>query len=87
MPYYHCRKCQHEFEAIPFEGEILKCDWCGADEPRVLEDKTPLEKMCDNWEPLLERLKDGSICERERDKPDSTELRRKGRRGKDISER
>ena len=86
MPYYHCRKCQHEFEAIPFEGEILKCDWCGADEPRVLEDKTPLEKMCDNWEPLLERLQDGSICERERDKPDSTELRRKGRRGKDISE-
>ena len=76
MPYYHCRKCQHEFETIPFEGEELKCDWCGADRPRILEEKTPLEKMCDNWETLLERLNDGSICERKCDKPDSTKLRR-----------
>lgn len=87
MPYYHCRKCQHEFEAIPFEFEDLKCGWCGADKPIILEDKTPLEKMCDNWETLLEELKDGSVCERERDKPDSTELRGKGRRREDISER
>ena len=64
MPYYHCRKCQHEFEGIPMEGEIVKCDWCGADRPHVLEDKTPLEKMADNWETLLERLTNGSILKR-----------------------
>ena len=84
MPYYHCRKCQHEFEAIPFDGKTLKCDWCGADKPRILEEKTPLEKMCENWEPLLERLKDGSICKRTSDKSEPTEFRRKGRRGADI---
>ena len=57
MPYYHCRKCHHEFEAIPFDGVILKCGWCGADKPQILEDKTPLEKMCDNSDELLETLK------------------------------
>jgi len=61
MPYYHCRKCHHEFEGIPMKGEIVKCDWCGTNKPKILEETTPLEEMCKNWEPLLERLKNGSI--------------------------
>ena len=56
MPYYHCRKCQHEFEAIQHEGIKLKCDWCGADRPRILEEKTPLEKMCENWQEILKEF-------------------------------
>ncbi len=44
MPYYHCIECHHEFEAISENDP--KCDWCGA-ESHILEDKTPLEKMCD----------------------------------------
>lgn len=43
MPYYHCSKCHHEYEGY----DNQKCDWCGADNPKVLEEKTPLEKMCD----------------------------------------
>ena len=84
MPYYHCRKCQHEFEAIPFDGETLKCDWCGVDRPRILEEKTPLEKMCENTELLLERLNDGNICERASDKPKPKEFRSKRRRRTNI---
>ena len=56
VPYYHCRRCQHEFEAIQREGIELKCDWCGADKPRILEEQTPLEKMCDHWEEILEPI-------------------------------
>lgn len=80
MPYYHCRKCHHEFERIPYEGEELKCDWCKADRPIILEEKTPLEKMVDNWETVMEVLiDDGNICERQGDNAESKELRRKGR--------
>lgn len=80
MPYYHCRKCQHEFEYIPFDGEETKCDWCGADKPIVLEEQTPLEKMANNWETVLEVLaKHGNLRERQSDNTESTELRRKGR--------
>jgi len=68
MPYYHCRKCHHEFEDGPFEGRIVKCDWCGADKPKILEKKTPLEKMCENWEELIEELNDGSFCKRKNSK-------------------
>jgi len=57
MPYYHCSKCHHEFEYIPVADEKITCDWCGAGDPTILEDQTPLEKLGDNWEPLLERLK------------------------------
>ena len=65
MPYYHCRKCQHEFEYISTDGnEPIICDWCGADTPHILENETPLEKMANNWEPLLERLKDANIRKR-----------------------
>jgi hypothetical protein len=64
MPYYHCRKCHHEFEYIPFDNEILTCDWCGADKPEILELVTPLEKMCANPEKILEKLKNGNICQR-----------------------
>jgi len=63
MPYYHCRKCQHEFEAIPYEGIKLKCDWCGADKPIVLEEQTPLEKCCENWRDILDEFT-GLIKER-----------------------
>ena len=58
MPYYHCRKCHHEFEAIPYKGVVLKCDWCGSKNPKILEDKTPLEKMCKNKVELLNILKE-----------------------------
>lgn len=79
MPYYKCRKCHHEFEAIPLDDEELSCDWCGSDNPTILELKTPLETMCGNWEKLMETLKDGSICERSTHKSESTRLRRKRR--------
>lgn len=64
MPHYHCRKCHHEFEYIPFDEDDLKCDWCGADRPRVLEEKTPLEKMCENADQILENLKNGNLRQR-----------------------
>jgi DNA-directed RNA polymerase subunit RPC12/RpoP len=56
MPYYHCRKCHHEFERIPYEKENVICDWCGADRPMILEEKTPLEKMAENADKLLDKL-------------------------------
>lgn len=58
MPYYHCRKCHHEFEHIPGKGEKIICDWCGADRPHILEDQTPLEKMCANWQETMEMLEE-----------------------------
>jgi DNA-directed RNA polymerase subunit RPC12/RpoP len=44
MPYYHCSKCQHEFESGDSKNKA-KCDWCGARNPIILEESTPLEKM------------------------------------------
>lgn len=41
MPYYKCSECHHEWEDV----EDRKCDWCGADEPIVLEEETPLSKL------------------------------------------
>jgi len=41
MPYYHCSKCHHEWEG----SQERVCDWCGAVAGRVLEEKTPLERM------------------------------------------
>jgi len=41
MPYYKCKECHHEWEDV----EPRKCDWCGADKPTILEEKTPLEKF------------------------------------------
>jgi hypothetical protein len=43
MPLYHCRKCHHEWEWT----EEAPCDWCGADQPILLEKETPLEKLCE----------------------------------------
>jgi hypothetical protein len=41
MPLFHCTDCHHEWEGT---DEDYKCEWCG--EPgRILEEKTPLEKM------------------------------------------
>lgn len=85
MPYYHCRKCHHEFEYIQYADEEIKCDWCKANNPNVLEEQTPLEKLCENIPELIERLKqDGSICERENSEPGPTKLCGKGRGRKDI---
>lgn len=39
IPYYHCSMRHHEFEVIPMNGETLKCDWCGADKPIILEEE------------------------------------------------
>jgi DNA-directed RNA polymerase subunit RPC12/RpoP len=55
MPYYHCVNCSHEFESP--KRYRVKCDWCGSREILVLEEKTPLEKMCENIPELLEKLK------------------------------
>lgn len=42
MPYMKCRSCHHEWE----ESDKTKpCSWCGADKPKVLEERTPLEKF------------------------------------------
>jgi len=46
MPYLHCNECHHEYEAS--EKEDL-CDWCGST-GHILEEKTPLEKMCKDIE-------------------------------------
>lgn len=40
MPYLKCKKCHHEWEGTKFS----KCDWCGTG-GKILEEKTPLEKM------------------------------------------
>ena len=46
MPYFKCSGCHHEWEgSINIHKE--KCDWCGAP-GKVLEEKTPLEKMIEN---------------------------------------
>lgn len=50
MPYWKCTSCHHEFENIPYEGEgVPLCDWCGAPS-YILEEKTPLENMCEDIE-------------------------------------
>jgi hypothetical protein len=47
MPYFKCSKCHHEWEgSINIHKE--KCEWCGAP-GKVLEEKTPLEKLIDSW--------------------------------------
>lgn len=52
MPLYHCKDCHHEWEEIK-RWRMPKCEWCGGDS-YVLEEETPLEKMCNdldkrNW--------------------------------------
>ena len=54
MPYYHCKKCQHEWE----DSQSRPCSWCGCKENYILEEKTPLEKMVENTDELLEKLKE-----------------------------
>lgn len=54
MPYYKCRKCQHEFEES--DEPDLTCDWCGADKPIVLEEQTPLEKLCSDPDTIIDIL-------------------------------
>jgi len=39
MKLWHCSKCHHEWEG---PDEPRNCDWCGADNPRVLANDTPL---------------------------------------------
>ena len=54
MPHYKCTGCHHEFDRIPddFDEGPFLCSWCGAPS-YILEEKTPLERMCDDM------LKDG----------------------------
>ena len=49
MPLYHCSCCHHEFERIPDNPLTQLCDWCGAPS-YILEEKTPLENMCEDIE-------------------------------------
>jgi len=51
MPYLKCTKCHHELEG----RENNKCDWCGA-ETRILEEQTPLEKLCKDPENIIKIL-------------------------------
>lgn len=54
MPLFKCTKCHHEWEGTKSSNV---CDWCGSD-GRILEDKTPLEKMLqdENFLPTLIEL-------------------------------
>lgn len=62
MPYLHCRKCHHEWEGYKKSLEQEKCDWCGANKPKVLEAVTPFEKfikdLLENPEKWMSMLKD-----------------------------
>lgn len=61
MPYYGCKSCHHEWEGS--KGP-QKCGWCGCENAKVLEDKTPVEKLCsgDTLIKLLEKInKKGKI--------------------------
>jgi hypothetical protein len=51
MPYWGCTECHHEWE-----GREDTCDWCGY-LGKILEEKTPLEKMMDGLPELLGILK------------------------------
>lgn len=54
MPYLHCSKCDHEFEAIK-TPEL--CDWCGS-KTYVLENKTPFEQFVESdLDKILTKLK------------------------------
>ena len=41
MPYYKCSECHHEWE----DTIERNCDWCGANNPIILEGETPLSKL------------------------------------------
>ena len=45
MPLFKCSKCHHEWEGSTTDKQ---CDWCGAP-GKVLEEKTPLERLLDSW--------------------------------------
>lgn len=68
MPHYKCTCCHHEFDYIPYpnEDKIRLCDWCGAPS-YILEEKTPLEKMCDDMERIgIERWLDETLKKEKR---------------------
>jgi len=44
MPYVKCSKCMHEWETNNLKEN---CDWCKAPIGKVLEERTPLERMFD----------------------------------------
>jgi len=52
--YVHCNNCHHEWECT--SEDERECDWCGG-ESYILEDKTPLEKMTENVDNIMVRLK------------------------------
>jgi DNA-directed RNA polymerase subunit RPC12/RpoP len=58
MPHYKCTGCHHEFDEIsdPLDESYILCDWCGAPS-YILEEKTPLEKICDNFEEFVKKFK------------------------------
>jgi len=45
MPYVKCENCHHEWETVSLRS---KCDWCGGKIGKVLEQKTPLERMMED---------------------------------------
>lgn len=47
MPYYKCNSCHYEWEG---SKEETVCDWCQS-ESHILEEKTPLELMCQHLIP------------------------------------
>jgi len=42
MPYVKCSKCMHEWETTDLKEN---CRWCKSPIGKVLEEKTPLERM------------------------------------------
>ncbi|MCK5609343.1 hypothetical protein KAR91_46145 [Candidatus Pacearchaeota archaeon] len=41
MPYRKCDECHHEWE-----GDRKSCDWCPCKTSTLLEQTTPLERLC-----------------------------------------
>lgn len=54
MPYYGCNSCHHEWEGSSLEDQ--KCSWCGNENIKVLEDKTPVEKLCSDSDSMIRLL-------------------------------
>jgi len=51
MPLRHCNECHHEWEV-----DREECDWCGGDS-YILDEETPLSKMCKDPNKLIDIMK------------------------------
>lgn len=47
MSWIHCSQCHHEYYGSKVGQN--DCDWCGAPEGEVLEEKTSFEALLEDW--------------------------------------